>query len=194
MIQKFTQKILERIVISLCAILCMQLPFFMTQYTHQLKGHVDELKLQVKQMEMTASLSGKNLDQYISKFMKNSDPDFASQGKMMRDIRHRFEKLSHAWMQLKNSSAFSRPFVFFRYVQLDIFSGTCNEFKMGISFTVESLIFGLMGIFIGSGFDSLIKLIFNRKKRDKPPFYFIRSKVRHFTNNWSLKFDSKKPN
>lgn len=165
MAKRCIQKILERIVISLCVILCMQLPFFITQYTHQLRGHVDELEWQVKQMEKSASHSRKNLDQYISKFTKNSDDDFANQGIMMRAIVHRFEKLSHAWMQLKNSSLFTRPFVFFRYVQLDIFSATFNDFKMGISFTLESIVFGLIGIFIGSGLCSLATLPFNQKKR-----------------------------
>lgn len=165
MAKKYFKKTLERIVISLCAILCMQLPFFITQYTHQVRGHLDELKWQVEQMERSASLSGKNLDQYISKFMKNSDHDFANQGIMMRAVLHRFEKLSHAWMQLKNSSAFTRPFVFFRYLQLDICSATFNEFKMGISFTLESIVFGLIGIFIGSGFCGLASVFFNQRKR-----------------------------
>lgn len=165
MTKKFIQKILERIVVSLCVILCMQLPFFITQYTHQLQGHIDELKWQVEQMEMSASFSGKTLDEYISKFIDNFDPDFANQGMMMRSIMHRFEKLSHASMQLKNSSVFTRPFVFFRYVQLDIFSATFNDFKMGISFTLESIVFGLIGIFIGTGLCSSIAIFFNRRKK-----------------------------
>lgn len=165
MVKRCIQKILERIIISLCVILCMQLPFFIIQYMHQLRGHVDELKWQVEQMEMSASLSGKNLDQYISKFTKNADHDFANQGLMMRAAVHRFEKLSHAWVQLKDSSIFTRPFVFFRYVQLDIFSATFKDFKMGISFTVESFVYGLIGIFIGSGLCPLISFFFNRKKR-----------------------------
>lgn len=164
MIKRCIQKILERIVISLCVILCMQLPFFITQYTHQLRGHIDELKWQVEQMTMAASSSGKNLDQYISKFVHNSDPDFANQGLMMRTVMQRFEKLSDAWMQLKNSSAFTRPFVFFRYVQSDIFSATFQDFKMGISFTFESIVFGLIGILIGSGFCLLGTAFFHRKK------------------------------
>lgn len=167
MIKKSIQKILERIVISLCVILCMQLPFFITQYTHQLRGHIDELKWQVEQMGMSASFSGKTLDEYISKFIKNFDPDFANQGIMMRSIVHRYEKLSHACMQLKNSSIFTRPFVFFRYVQLDIFSATFKDFKMGISFTLESIVFGLIGIFIGTGLCSFIAIIFNRLKSSK---------------------------
>lgn len=162
MIKKCTQRILERIVISLCVILCMQLPFFITQYTHQLRGHIDELKWQVEQMAIAASFSGKNLDEYISKFIKNADQDFASQGMMMRAAMQRFEKLSDAWTTLKKSSSFTRPFIFFRYVQSDIFSATFNDFKMGISFTLESIIFGLIGILFGSILCPLIAVFFNR--------------------------------
>ncbi len=164
MFKRCTQKILERVVISLCAILCIQLPFFITQYTHQLRGHIDELKWQVEQMEMAASFSGKSLEQYIAKFIKNEDQDFANQGIMMRTVTHRFEKLSHAWTQLKNSSAVTRPFAFFRYLQLDIFSATFQEFKMGISFTWESLVFGLLGIFLGSGLCSLLCCAFPKSR------------------------------
>ena len=83
----------------------------------------------------------------------------------MKMYSARFEKLSDAWMQLKNSSIFTRPFVFFRYVQLDIISATFSQFKMGIAFTLESTVFGLMGIFIGSGLCSLMAVFVNRKKK-----------------------------
>jgi hypothetical protein len=142
----------------------MQLPFFITQYTHQLKGHIDELKWQVKQMEVSASSSGKNLDQYISKFTKNADRDFVNQGMAMHTAVQRFEKLSHAWIELKNSSLFARPFLFFLYVQSDIFFATLNDFKMGISFTLESIVFAMIGVLIGSGLCSLVGLFFNRKR------------------------------
>jgi hypothetical protein len=165
MLKRCIQKMLERIAVSLCAILCMQFPFFITQYTHQLRGHIDELKWQVEQMEMAASVSGKNLDQYISKFINNSDRDFANQGRIMRSLKHRFEQLYHAWLQLKNSSTLTRPFVFFSYLQFDIFSATFNQFKMGIAFTLESIVFGLIGIFIGSGLCAWIALFLNRKKK-----------------------------
>jgi len=36
MARQYIQKMLERIGISLSVILCMQLPFFIVQYTHQL--------------------------------------------------------------------------------------------------------------------------------------------------------------
>jgi len=70
-------------------------------------------------------------------------------------------------MQLKESSSFTRPFIFFRYLQGDIFSATFHEFKMGISFTFESMIFGLLGIFIGSGLCLLRKVCFGRSMRCK---------------------------
>jgi hypothetical protein len=143
----------------------MQLPFFITQYTHQLRGHIDELKWQVEQMTIAASLSGKSLDQYISKFIENSDHDFASQGMMMSTVTQRFEKLSDAWIKLKKSSSFTRPFVFFRYLQSDIFSATFKDFKMGISFTWESIIFGLIGILFGS---AVVAVFSNRKKEINP--------------------------
>jgi hypothetical protein len=170
MAKRCIQKVLERIVISLCVVLCLQLPFFIVQYTHQLRGHIDELKWQVEQMEKSAVLSGKTLDEYIAKFMNNSDHDFASQGAMMRAVMHRFEKLSQTWIRLKHSSSFTRPFVFFRYVEWDVFSATCKEFKTGISFTLESMFFGLIGIFLGSGLCSFITSIFNLKKRTAFPF------------------------
>lgn len=157
MVKRCIPKILERIAVSLCVILCMQLPFFITQYSHQLRGHVDELKWQVEQMGKSAAISGKPLDEYIAKFRNNSDHDFANQGVMMQAVMHRFEKLSEAWMHLKNSSSFTRPFVFVRYVEWDVFSATFSEFKTGISFTLESLVFGLLGIFLGSGLCSLMK-------------------------------------
>lgn len=162
MAERYIQKMVERIAISLCVILCMQIPFFIVQYTQQLRGHIDELQWQVEKMEKLANVSGKTLDEYISKFTKNPDRDFANQGMMMRTVSDRYVKLSLAWAQLKNSSPFTRPFVFLIHVKWDIFSSTFQNFKMGISFTWESLIFGLIGLFIGSGLCSLITFLFNR--------------------------------
>ena len=113
MAKRCIQKIFERIIVSLSVILCMQLPFFVIQYTHQLKGHLDELGWQVEQMERSALFSGKNLDQYISKFTQNSDSDFANQGIMMRAVTHRFKKLSQAWIELNKSSSLNTPFCVF---------------------------------------------------------------------------------
>ena len=170
MAKAYIGKILERILISLSVILCMQLPFFITQYTHQLKGHLDELKWQVEQMESSAALSGKNLEQYISKFVKSLDTDFAAQGLLMRSVVHRFEIFSKAWFALKNSSSLTRPFGFFRHLQLDIVKATFNDFKMGISFTLESIVFGLIGMFVGAGLYQVGQLAFKRKKIRSPTY------------------------
>lgn len=141
--------LLDRLCIVAGAFLGSQIPQFMQQYSQRLAGHVAELQQLLDQLQKTASLSHKNLDQYIHKFLSSSDPDFAFQGQFMQGIVHRWEDLNMALVHLSQSSPWMRPFVFLKDLQPDIAQSTLRTFQPGINLNLEGLCYAGIGIFLG---------------------------------------------
>lgn len=144
--------ILDRIFAAGGAITLSQAPLFMQQYTHQLSGHISELRLQISVLRDAAVHSGKTLEQYIQKFSASSDPDFAKQGQILNGMLERYTSLSEAYNALSNTTVFAKPFVFLSHLNLAMVDSTFHNFQPGIAFTVEGLIYAIVGLGVGYGF------------------------------------------
>ena len=141
--------ILDRLCIVAGAFFGSQIPQFMQQYSQRLAGHVSELQKLIDQLRQAASLSHKTLDQYILKFLSSADPDFAHQGQFMQGIVHRWEELNQALVHLSQSSAWQRPLIFFKDLQLDIAQSTLAAFQPGINLNLEGMCYAGLGVFLG---------------------------------------------
>lgn len=141
--------LMDRLCIVVIALLFLQLPSFMEQYTLQLQGHVAELHFQIQKMQSAAFQSGKNLSAFIEKFRSNSDVDFSRQGEIMHEMVARFSQLSFSLNALRESSPWTRWIVFIRYFDQEIAKETFATFHPGITFSYEALIYGCIGIFVG---------------------------------------------
>lgn len=156
-------KILDRFFVVLGALIFMQLPFFIEQYQHQLKGHVAELKWQVNFIHNNAQLAGKSDEEFIKKFARSEDPDLTSQGKMMQETQKRFEKRNRALLKLQSSTPWAKPFLFIFFLQKDIFFSTFESFYPGVSFSYESFFYILVGMSFGYFLYRLLRLPFAMK-------------------------------
>lgn len=145
----FAAKLIKGLLVILGALFFFQFPVLMQQYQHQLVGHVNELKWQVGAIHQSALMSGKTVDEYIKKFTDHPDQDFSNQGKLMRRVQTRFDKLMTALAKLQNSSIFTRPFIFFLYIEGDIFNSTIKSFEPGVTFSTEGLLYAILGMLIG---------------------------------------------
>ncbi len=151
---------LDRICAVFGALVFSQAPMFMQQYTQQLGGHVAELRLQVEAMTQAAHQSGKSLELFIQKFTSNSDVDFMRQGEIMENMNERYHALSETYISLSQSSAFTKPFIFVSDLYGDIAKSTLATFNFGLEFSLEGLIYALIGIFFGYCIFAGIKKIF----------------------------------
>lgn len=131
------------------ALLLAQTPMFMQQYSMQLIGRVAELKLQVDGMIKAATFSSRSLQEYIQRFIDSGDPDFSRQGELMMGMVDRYEQLFHASQSLTTASVVSKPFVFVRDMNWEMMQTTLSDFQPGIPFTLEGLVYGLIGIGVG---------------------------------------------
>lgn len=165
---KWLVKWMDRIFVVAGALVFLQAPLFIQQYQQQLSGHVDELRMQVDAMRMSATHSDKTLDQYIEKFTQSSDGDFSRQGELMSGMVKRLDDLSFGMAKLNEANPWSRPFLFMWYSKQDIVQTTIHSFSLGIPLTFEGLVFALVGMIIGcllfAGIKKLCRKLAPRKK------------------------------
>lgn len=146
----------DRVFAVVGALACAQVPMFIQQYSQQLTGRVAELKLQVGSIASAAAQGSKSLPQYIQRFIDSGDQDFMLQGELMQKMTLRFGKLSGALDDLSTTSIWTKPLVFIRDFSWDIAQSTFADFQPGIPFTLEGLVYALIGIGLGYGLFSVI--------------------------------------
>lgn len=146
---KWINGLVDRIFAVAGALTLSQAPLFMQQYSQTLSGHVAELNIQIAVIRNAAAQSGKTLEQYIQKFTSSPDSDFSKQGQILQGMLERFTSLSDAYSALSNTTVFTKPFIFVRYLNFDMIQSTLKHFQPGIAFTVEGLVYAMIGLGIG---------------------------------------------
>lgn len=146
----------DRVFAVVGALVCAQAPMFIQQYGHQLSGRVAELKLQVGSIASAAAQGHKSVPQYIQRFIDSGDQDFMLQGELMQKMSMRYGYLSEALQDLNTTSIWAKPFVFIRDFNWDIAQSTLKDFQPGIPFTLEGLVYALIGIGLGYGLFSVL--------------------------------------
>jgi len=153
---KWISAMLDRICAVLGAIILMQLPMFVDQYSLRLSGHVEELQYQVQQIRTTANKTHRELDSYIQKFRDSKDSDFADQGKVMGAMVQRTTTLSNSLQELNNANVITRPFLFLFSGDWSIIRSTYDSYQLGIRLGFESCFYALAGVLLGFQFYQLI--------------------------------------
>lgn len=149
MITRFITGILDRLFAVAGVIIFTQIPVFYQQYVQRLSGHISELELQVSILRKTAGRSGKSLEEYIAKFVKEADADFNAQGVFMDSMVHRLSNLKQSFTTLVDAPASTHPFYLLRYGDSDIMQTTLSSFEPGLSFSIESLCYAFAGLVVG---------------------------------------------
>ncbi|HRD55890.1 MAG TPA: DUF2937 family protein [Parachlamydiaceae bacterium] len=157
---KWIVNTLDKIAAIIGALIFSQAPMFMQQYKQQLAGHLNELEFQLDAIKQAATLSGKELEAFIQKFITNADLDFSRLGLIMQEMLVRYQKLLDSYNALNTTSAFRRPFTFLFNFLPDIASSTYQSFQFGIEFSFEGLIYALIGLLLGYGVFAGIKYAF----------------------------------
>lgn len=158
---KWIIKFLDRISAVIGALFFMQFPLFIAQYIQQLNGRESELHRQVISMTQAASLSGKSLDQYIYKFLQSTDSDFVLQGGIIQSMITRWQSTLDALLSLRDSTVFSRPWIFLTHLDGEVFQSTFQNYTFGMPFSIEGGTYAFFGIVAGYLLFSGLILIFH---------------------------------
>ncbi len=139
--------LLDRLFSVAGAILFSQIPRFMQQYIEFLSGALYEVRRQVDSIHIRASELGLSLESFISHHLNSSDGAFVASGKIMQEALERHRLYKEALEALRDSSLWSRPFLFLRYADWSLVRAM--EFQPGLLFTVETLVYALLGMLAG---------------------------------------------
>lgn len=159
---------IERIFSLSGALLLAQFPQFYEQYLHQLRGHLGELNYQAAIIDQSAKIAQKSVPELIGKFLSSSDGDFQRQGALMQGILDRLYTFSQAVESLQNSNSLMKPLLFVRYADKSVVADTLSHFRWGFVFTLESLAYMLIGMFLGHFLFTLVKKIGRIAKPSSP--------------------------
>ncbi len=99
------ERLLDRILCVLGAILFSQAPEFMQQYLQRLEGHLDEARLALGRLRDAAAQAGMTIDQLVSGAGQNPDPSMRALGGMVRGSVARVTELSLADDALRHATA-----------------------------------------------------------------------------------------
>jgi len=144
------------------AILISQFPQFFLLYLQRLGGHVNELKIHVNKLQVSAAEAGRSIENILDKLQSHTDQDFVSHGKMMAEMLTRYADLSKGYETLLDASLFARPFLFLRYFNPDIAKSTIIHYNFGLPISVEGGVYMLIGMLFGYLCYKLCELMITR--------------------------------
>lgn len=142
-------KVLSRIFVIAIILLFSQLPVFVDQYEIRLEGHLAESNRQIEAFRTAAAVGGKSLEQYILKFLDQSDTDFKAQGNLMQEAVERNRFLINACEALNKANPLARPVVFIRYVDNQVLKDAWKSFLPGLSLNVNVVVWASIGCIVG---------------------------------------------
>lgn len=145
----FLLKMIDRLLAVLGALVFMQAPQYIQDYVHVLYGHLSELNWQLDQIRTMTAKSGKTVAELAIKFLKSNDHDIVFQGELIDKLLKREEAFTSALRALREASPFSKPFLFLRHHDLEIAKETWRDFKFALPLTLEAMVWGLLGLFMG---------------------------------------------
>ena len=165
---KFLFYTLERVFTFIIAVSFIQFPQFSVQYLQRLGGHIDELSRIISRYRGIAVESGKTLENFINIHLKSGNPDFLKSGNLMLENVERLENLKNSYHQISLADDFEMPIVFIKNINFDIMKKTWLNYDPGLSFSLESFIYGIIGIIVSiiiiSFFKFFVfKLMFKRR-------------------------------
>ena len=163
------EKLLDRILCALGAVLFSQAPEFMQQYLQRLGGRLDEANRQLNEIRSVALRSGISLEE---------DSAHVNHKDILELLEHATQRvsfLSHAELVLKEASLLTRPFVFLTHIDWAIFQSTLSVYKPAVPTTLEGLVYALlgMGVFLALYYLTLrpllVRIYMQWRMRNAPP-------------------------
>jgi hypothetical protein len=131
------------------AVILSQFPNFVQAYLQRLGGHLDEIRRVLSQYESAAKATGKTLKDYINIHLNSNSPEIVKTGQIISDHVSRADHLDKSLSAVTHAGPFSKFISFVSNADWTIARETLSNYTPGLSFTLESVLYGLAGIIIG---------------------------------------------
>lgn len=140
------ERLLDRILCVVGAVVFSQAPEFMQQYLQRLEGHLDEARLTLGKFREAAAQSGMTLAQLVAGAGQNPDPSMQKVGGVIQGAVERVDELSAADAALRGASIWTRPFVFAGHIDWGIAKATWAIYRPAVPTTGEGFLYSGLGI------------------------------------------------
>lgn len=142
------ETLLDRILCVAGAVAFSQAPEFMQQYLQRLGGHLDEATLKLREYEGAAAQAGETVEAFAARAQASADSVVARMGDLVARQIDRVDELSAAVAALRDAAPWSRPFVFFEHLDVEIARGTWTFFKPAVPTTFEGALYAAAGMVV----------------------------------------------
>ena len=154
---RILESLFDRALAIVGSITLAQFPQFYAQYLQRLGGHLDEARRIVSEYSKAAKSFNLTLQEFIKIHLTANNPVVQSTGTIIENSLNRLADLEKSFQALKGGSLCNRWWIFLKNMDPAIFRQTCSDYTPGLSFTVESLIYALIGLLITWGIYQGIK-------------------------------------
>jgi Protein of unknown function (DUF2937) len=146
------ERLFDRVLCVVGAVVFSQAPEFMQQYLQRLEGHLDEARLTLGRFRDAAAQSGMTLDQLVASAGLNPDPSMRTIGGVVQGASARVDHLAAADSALRGASAWSKPFVFLGHADWGIVKATWAIYRPAVPTTPEGFAYAGIGMIFALAF------------------------------------------
>lgn len=163
------KSLIDKIFFTAGAIIFLQLPHFIEQYTQRMGGYASSQSEQIKEYQSLANqhFNG-DMDAYIDRLAQNSDPAIAESAQQINQRIHKSRDLNKELNVFENKPLWYQVPYFLTHMRMNLVSGTAQNFAPGLPINLWAWGYGLVGGVLFSllfkGCAALPKKIIKRKK------------------------------
>ena len=143
----FFGSLLERLFVFFMALFLSQAPQYMNLYLNVLSGAKAAYEKSVKEIAEKAGELGMSTKEFIDDMTKSQSQAAKKSGELHQNQIKNLEAAKKAFDAIKNASAFTRPFIFVKHVDWALAKNA--QFQPAFPFTLEALIYVIVGIILG---------------------------------------------
>lgn len=140
------KRLLDKICFALGAIIFLQLPHFIEQYTQRMGGYASSQTEQIKEYQNIANqhFNG-NLDAYITRLEQNTDPAIAESAHQISQRITKTQQIQKELSVFESKPLWYQVPYFITHLRMDLANGTAQNFSPGLPINLWAWGYGLVG-------------------------------------------------
>lgn len=161
--------LIDKIFFAAGAIVFLQLPHFIEQYTQRIGGYASSQSEQIKEYQSIANqhFNG-DINAYITRLEQNADPAIAESAQQISQRINKTNDLKEELVVFENKPLWYQVPYFLTHMRMNLVTGTAQNFSPGLPINLWAWGYGLLGGVLSSllfkGFTAIPAKIIKRKK------------------------------
>lgn len=152
------------------AIVFLQLPHFIEQYTQRMGGYASSQSEQIQEYQKTADLHfAGDLEAYIERLAQNPDPAVAASAQQINQRVEKTQDIQRELQVFEGEPLWYQVPYFITHMRLDLVNGTAKNFSPGLPINLWAWGYGLVGGVLFSLIFNGLALIPQKISRSKHP-------------------------